>query len=242
MSLFLGFDRSQYPGDALMQTLRAQAGLAWTGFYLAPAPSHADAGWMQKRALLQGFGYGFAPVYLGQQQGGPGSHNLSAAQGTRDGQNAARLAAQAGFPTQTVIYLDIETGPPIEPVFLDYYAAWTQSVLDENYAPGVYCSHLLAAQLRARDARPVFWVFRLLYPVGGTFAPPLPLPAPAQAGFSDATLLQFAQSVALSLPDGTKLSPVDLDSSTVADPSRRTVAAAGDDAPAASVEPAVQPS
>jgi hypothetical protein len=240
MTLFLGFDRSQYPGDAMMQSLRTQAGLAWTGFYLAPAPSHGDGGWMQKRALLQSFGYGFAPVYLGQQQGGPGSHKLSAQQGTLDGQNAAQLAAQAGFPQQSVVYLDIETGPPLQSAFLDYYAAWTQSVVANDYTPGVYCSYLLAAQLQARDARPVFWVFRLKFPMSATITAPVAPPDPTQSGFSDATLLQFAQNVTLRLPNGTQITPVDLDSSTSADPSRLPVASVA--LAESEDEPVVQPS
>ena len=62
MPPFLGFDTSIYPGDTAMQTLRTQALVAFTGFYLAPAPSHGDTSWMQKRAFLAGLGYGFAPV------------------------------------------------------------------------------------------------------------------------------------------------------------------------------------
>ena len=56
MTFFLGFDTSIYPGDSAMQTLRAQALIAFTGFYLAPAPSHPNASWMQKRAFLAGLG------------------------------------------------------------------------------------------------------------------------------------------------------------------------------------------
>src|SRR5918912_944425 len=162
MTLFLGFDTSLYPGDSAMQTLRTQALLAFTGFYLAPAPSHPNTSWMQKRTFLQGLGYGFAPVYLSQQAAnGPGSHNLTAQQGTIDGRNAAQLAAQAGFPAQSVFYLDIETGPPMSPAYLAYYSAWVQSVVDNGFTPGAYCSHLLAQQVHSRDARAVLWVFRL---------------------------------------------------------------------------------
>lgn len=221
MAFFLGFDRSQYPGDSMMQTLRTQGHVAWTGFYLAPAPSHSDAGWMQKRAFLLSLGYGFAPVYLGQQQGGPGSHNLTPQQGTLDGRNAAQLAAQAGFPAHSVIYLDIETGPPLLSPFLNYYAAWVQSVINNNFTPGVYCSHALAAQVQAKDARPVFWVFRLST-IGGNFTAPFPVPNPAQSGFAHATLLQYAQNCQINF-GGTHLTPVDLDSATVADPSRPPV-------------------
>src|SRR5262245_38171774 len=116
MAIFLGFDRSAYPGDNIMQLLRNAAHLDFTGFYLAPAPSHPDTSWMGKRAFLAGLGYGFAPVYVGQQQPpppghqSPGSHIITAAQGTIDGKNATDLAGHAGFGPNSVIYLDIETG------------------------------------------------------------------------------------------------------------------------------------
>jgi hypothetical protein len=79
MSVFLGFDRSEYPGDTMMSALRTEAHVAWTGFHLAPAPSHSYTGWMLKRSFLVGLGFGFAPIYVGQQQSAPGSQILTAA-------------------------------------------------------------------------------------------------------------------------------------------------------------------
>jgi hypothetical protein len=219
MTFFLGFDTSIYPGDNAMQTLRAQALMAFTGFYLAPAPSHPNASWMQKRAFLHGLGYGFAPVYLGQQAAtGPGSHNLSAQQGTIDGRNAAQLAATAGFPAQSVLYLDIETGPPMSPNYLAYYSAWVQAVVDSGFTPGAYCSHLLVNQVHQRDPRAVIWTFKLQVPNGHHFAPPLPVPNPALPDAPNATVLQYAQNCPLTV-GGLTLN-VDLDSSLVADPSQ----------------------
>ncbi len=37
---YLGFDRSDYPGDDVMADLYNSTSLFWCGFYLAPAPSH----------------------------------------------------------------------------------------------------------------------------------------------------------------------------------------------------------
>jgi len=85
MSVFLGFDRSEYPGDSVMKALRTQAQVAWTGFYLAPAPTHKNTGWMLKRSFLAGLGFGFAPIYVGQQQSAPGSQILTTTQGELDG-------------------------------------------------------------------------------------------------------------------------------------------------------------
>ena len=219
MPPFLGFDTSIYPGDNAMQTLRAQALIAFTGFYLAPAPSHPNASWMQKRAFLHSLGYGFAPVYLGQQAAtGPGSHNLTTQQGTLDARNAAQLAAAAGFPAQSVIYLDIETGPPISANYIAYYRAWVQGVVANGFTPGVYCSHLLVKSVLQQDPRSVVWTFKLQFPNGHLFTPPLPTPMPALPDAPNATVLQYAQNCPLRV-GGLTLN-VDLDSSTVADPSQ----------------------
>src|SRR5262245_57667003 len=59
-TFFRGFDRLAYPGNDFMGLLRTQAQVAWTGFYLAPAPSQGNTSWMQKRAFLKDLGYGFA--------------------------------------------------------------------------------------------------------------------------------------------------------------------------------------
>lgn len=217
MAIFLGIDVSAYPGDDVMQRLRTEAQIDFTGFYLAPAPSHGNQGWMGKRAFLQGLGLGFAPVYVGQQQSPPGSLNLTAAQGTIDGGNAADLAATAGFPEGSVLYLDIETGPPAHPPFFVYYQAWVQSVIDHGFTAGVYCSHHLAAGFIAADNRAVPWVFQL-QAMGGTFAPPLPRPDPSHSSFATAKVLQYAQNATLNL-SSTSIKPIDLDTALVADPS-----------------------
>lgn len=217
MAIFLGFDRSAYPGDNVMQLLRTQAKVIFTGFYLAPAPSHSDQSWMNKRSFLAGLGFGFAPVYVGQQQSPPGSLNLTAARGKIDGHGAALLARQAGFPNSSVLYLDVETGPPVKPAFLAYYKAWVQAVIDNGFSPGVYCSHHLAANFIAADNRARAWVFQLAA-MGGNFKPPLPSPDPSHSTFPAAKVLQHAQNAALVLGNQT-LKPVDLNTALMADPS-----------------------
>ena len=218
MPIFLGLDTSAYPGDNLMKLARTQANIAFTGFYLAPAPSHPNTGWMKKRSLLSGLGYGFAPIYVGQQQSGPGSHNLSAKQGGIDGKDAAQLMKTAGFPALSIVYLDVETGPPAIPAFFAYYAAWVQGVVSAGFTPGVYCSHLLAAQFLAHDSRAVPWVFQLKFTNGHVFTPPLPTPDPSKSQFSGAKVLQYAQNCTLNLT-GAQIMPIDLDTALVADPS-----------------------
>jgi hypothetical protein len=218
MAIFVGFDRSAYPGDSVMKLARTQTNIAFTGFYLGPAPSHPNTAWMTKRSFLSGLGYGFAPVYVGQQQSGPGSHIVTAQQGTIDGKNAATLMQKAGFPKSSVVYLDIEIGPPAMPSLFAYYSAWVQAVVNNNFSPGLYCSHLLAAQFLAHDSRPVPWVFQLKFTGGHVFSAPLPTPNPSKSSFSGAKVLQFAQNCTLNL-GSTQLIPIDLDTALVADPS-----------------------
>ena len=81
--MYLGFDRSGYPGDAIMQSLKASTNMTFVAVYLAPAPSHGDPAWMAHVPDLKAAGWGLLPVYVGQQTaGGPGSHSLTAARGT----------------------------------------------------------------------------------------------------------------------------------------------------------------
>ena len=63
---YLGFDTSDYPGDAAMQTWRDNAGYDWVGYYLQ-APCHKDGSWSGERDTLQAMGWGIAVVYVGQQ-------------------------------------------------------------------------------------------------------------------------------------------------------------------------------
>jgi hypothetical protein len=121
---FAGIDRLVYPGDATMQQMWNTTNLTWTGFYLAPAPSQGNTSWMTRFAFLRSLGWRVAPIYVGQQQpepNSPGAHNVTAAQGTLDAANAILLATTAGIPPMSVLYLDIETGGPIQPGLSAYY-------------------------------------------------------------------------------------------------------------------------
>lgn len=92
-----GFDRSDYPGDAVMAWLKANSNLVWCGYYFGVAPSHSGTSWMGKRAQLVAAGWGIAPLYVGEQVIGPGSENPSAAKGTTDGDEAVKFMQDEGF-------------------------------------------------------------------------------------------------------------------------------------------------
>lgn len=192
-----GLDRSIYPGDSIMNWLFNNTNLAWTGFYL-PAPYHPDTSWAPPsapasvRSTLLGQGWGFAPLYVGRQTD---SKVLTAAQGVLDAQDAANQAAQAGFPQNAVIFLDIELGGTLPQAMVDYYTAWVQELFNNNYYPGVYCSYLLSAdQLRTADARPVIWVWNMGKFNCSSAVDPYPTPDPMDSGYALASVWQLIQA------------------------------------------------
>lgn len=211
---YAGFDRADCPEISFMAKLRAETNLVWCGFYL-PAPSQQGTTWRAKRAVLAAQGWGFAPVYVGQQVVGPGSHLVNAEQGTIDGAHACVAMSAEGFPQKSWVYLDLENGPPLGAAQRDYLAAWVDAVEVNGYCAGVYCSFMLAAQVAALRPSARIWVFhvRTVSPhiVGGTtFASP----DPAQSGFPGAVLWQHDDEARIM--GGLA---VDLDSSSVRDPS-----------------------
>jgi len=227
---YAGFDRLDYPGDALMTALWNQTNLSWSGFYLAPAPSQGrGTSWMTKRAFLANMGWGLAPIYVGEQQRKGAewctgcSFHPSAAKGTQDAADAIGLATRAGFPAGSVIYLDLESWGAVESPLRDYYTSWTAGVIAGGWLPGVYCPHVLARQLRGFDSRPVFWVVNPARYRNGpqaTYSTPLPTPEPLLSGIEFSTVWQLAMNVgSLNISSTLKLSTVDFDCASVPDPS-----------------------
>ncbi|MBV8568432.1 MAG: DUF1906 domain-containing protein [Methylobacteriaceae bacterium] len=219
---FAGLDTSDYPGTPQMGWLKKNTNLAWCGFYLGKAPSHPSTSWMKHRSDLDKQGWGFAPIYVGQQVTGPGTHNSSLAQGQADGKDAVALMGQAGFPNGSSVYLDIENGPPLMPVQHDYIAGWVDTVAAHQYQPGVYCSFLLAEEVHGLRSQARVWVFRVAttkpHPVPG---PNYPDPHPGGSGYAGAFMWQLGMACQISLPGAPNgVLNVDLDSAVSADPSR----------------------
>jgi hypothetical protein len=167
----------------------------WTGFYLAPAPHHANTSWMAKRNFIYSTGWGFAILYVGRQSGDGGL--LTAAQGRADAQDAAALAAQAGFPQLAFVFLDIETGGTLSSQFITYIAAWAQEMRGNTlYNPGIYCNTSCADQIKTGlgSTFAIYWVVRLGCPPSQGCAQALPAPSPSVSGKSYALAWQYAES------------------------------------------------
>ena len=224
MSAFAGFDCSGYPGDSAMRYLKDNTNFAWCGFYLGPAPSHHDPGWMGKREFLTGLGWGLAPIYVGQQTIPPGSMNPDAAHGYTDGQNATDLLQQAGFPAGSAVYLDLENGIPFTTAQQAYVAAWVDQVQHDGFTAGVYCSHGFAIALHQVVPSALIWAFKVdtvsPHPVPGPLYPDI---HPAGCGYAGAFMWQLGQNCQIAVagkPGGRLL--VDLDTAISADPSAPT--------------------
>ena len=165
---YLGFDTSEYPGDAAMQAWRSHADYDWVGYYLQ-APCHRDASWSGKRDTLEAMGWGMAVVYVGQQTWGKtarprsrksrgktcASSLVNAEQGRIDADDAIARTSGEGFPTDTAIFLDIEHMNSVPPAIRAYYVAWTERVLEDGRYRPAYYAHNANAQVIYADVREV---------------------------------------------------------------------------------------
>jgi hypothetical protein len=213
---YAGFDRADCPDLSLMARLRAETNLVWCGYYLR-APSQAAVTWRGKRSTLIIQGWGLAPIYVGQETVGPGSHIVTAPQGTIDGAEAVSDMVNEGFPSGSWVYLDLENGPPFGNMQSGYVESWAASVEAGGYRAGIYCSFLFARQIKTLLPQARIWVYHVVtvapHPVDGT---QLLAPEPATSGFAGATIWQHQDEARLTAFGDMAC---DLDSSVYADPS-----------------------
>jgi len=141
-------------------------------------------------------------------------------QGAIDARDAVATTAREGFPTGTVVFLDVEFMDATPQRMRDYYRAWAKAVLaDGRYRPGIY-AHTRNASTIYDDvadvyedagivALPPFWIAGK-----GSFAPGS---APTDVGHSFATAWQGMLDVVRE-HNGVKL-PVDISVASVPSPS-----------------------
>lgn len=181
-NVFPGFDTARFPGEAALRSWRSSSPYRWVGYYL-PSPCHRQTTWVGTRPLLEGMGWGTAVLYVGQQywEGRPPADSLSGTpiicstsllteeQGRRDGRDAAAKAASEGFPTGSVVFLNVERVQTVPQSLLAYYRAWQREVIaDGRYRPGTYAHQANtpplyeAARTAYREAGrtedPPFWI------------------------------------------------------------------------------------
>jgi hypothetical protein len=159
----------------------------WVGYYL-PSPCHANKSWVGKRDTLIAMGWGLAAVYVGQQTWRKTPRVLSAQalaalrkrtscstdlisveEATREADDAVVRAKAEGFPTGSIIFLDLERMEKIPPRMRDYYKTWvTRMLASGEYVPGIYTHQHNAQQVfddvsavfvaAGRAEMPRFWV------------------------------------------------------------------------------------
>ena len=221
MAAHSGIDSANYFGQATLSWLMENTNLSWCGYYLAPAPSHHDTSWMGKRSDLINGGWGLAPVYVGQQLSGPGSHKVTGPQGALDGAQAAALMRQEGFAQGSYVYLDLEDGAPFVSPRADYVAQWIKAVATGGYQCGVYCSHNFAQQVLTAHPGVRIWAFRVATAATHPFTGlNFPQTDPAGCGCAGAYMWQLEQNCTITLPMTPQVKlQVDLNTSLAMDPS-----------------------
>lgn len=204
---YVGLDRNDYPGDAAMVSLRKY--FSFTGYWLTNPPGSRMNGWVGKRELLMRQGFGFLVLANGKLDRQIKASRLSpAALGRKDGTAAVAAATREHFPVHTLIFLDQEEGGRLLPEQMGYLLAWTETVANSGYRPGVYTSGQAVDEgprqsiTTAQDVREhiaaqhlhevAMWVYQDACPPapGCTLQPP-PLSA---SGTPDAVVWQYAQS------------------------------------------------
>lgn len=215
---YAGFDTSQFPGLPMMAALKRD--FSFCGFYL-PAPSHSNSSWTGNRQALVDQGWGVVPIYVGQQITGPGSHAVTAAQGTIDGQSCAARMDAEGFPKGSTVYLDLENGAPYQPPQTEYVLAWANALGAGGFNPGIYCSHGMADDVATSVRFARIWAFKVPTVDRTEATAPFPSDDPSGSGYPQATLWQARQNVHITGPGYDLV--VDLDTSNMADPSEPVV-------------------
>jgi hypothetical protein len=229
---FAGFDIALYPGDAAMKSWTYPASpYHWVGYYL-PAPCHRDASWSGTRARLASFGWGLAPLYVGQQDWASMSADrapanaafvscsaslLSSEQGLAEAADAVALMRADGFADGSTIFLDVEPVTTVSPPLLAYVTAWVSAVLEDgHYLAGIYAGKsnvptfydAILPAYHGRRIEPPFWVSS-----GANFSIDAP---PANVGFSFARVWQGRFNVSESY-NGVRLT-IDVDVASTRSP------------------------
>jgi len=134
---FIGFDRNDYPGDALLPALRRD--FRYTSYWLNSPPGETANSWAGKRAILKQNGFGFLVLFNGRLDAQLKGRDASAL-GVTDGMAAVAAARREGFSQNVLIFLDQEEGGRLLQEQADYIFAWVDAVRAAGARAGVYCS------------------------------------------------------------------------------------------------------
>jgi hypothetical protein len=151
--------------------------------------------------------FGFLLLYRGPQISELKSSSQAGNKATADAANASAAARREGFPSDAIIFLDIEEGGRLPAKYHAYLYAWVDALARAGYRPGVYCSGMPVNEGKgvtittSDDIRNNLGKRDLAYFVYNDACPPSPgcvvlhsPPAPSGSGISYASVWQFAQS------------------------------------------------
>jgi len=202
---FLGFDRNDYPGDDAMKLFRKE--FVFTSYWLGNPPQTKSNSWSGKREFLKSLGYGFLPLFSGPTSGELRDEPYTLKRVAADAQSAIAAARKEGFPSGTVIFLDIEEGGRLPSMYFTYLKIWASSLTEAGFRAGVYCSaipidedeglRLITSDFIRDKIKPVelvYWVFNDACPPSPGCNPALAPLSPAKSAVAYAQVWQFVRS------------------------------------------------
>src|SRR5579859_8064834 len=202
---YLGFDRNDYPGDEAMKLLRRD--FSFTGYWLGNPPGETTNSWSGKRELLRSEGFGFVLLFAGPDSGQLRDQPYTRKRVADDTQTAAAAARREGFPSGSVIFLDIEEGGRLPSTYVTYLKHWALGLAQLGFRAGVYCSgisvdegegiKLITADFIRDQIKPtelIYWVFNDSCPTSPGCVALQTLPSPAKSGVAYAQVWQFVRS------------------------------------------------
>ena len=218
-SIYLGFDRNDYPGDANLKTLRQT--FSYAGYWLNNPPGEKSNSWAGHRGAVESAGFGFLVLFNGRLYADLKSEANAKRLGQSDARVATASAAREGFPKKTIIFLDQEQGGRMLPEQKAYIYAWVDGVVAGGFRAGIYCSaipaedddHVVTAEdirMHSNEALPgsagegaratqttreiTYWAINDACPPAPGCAFPKNPPSPGGSGVRFAEVWQFAQS------------------------------------------------
>src|SRR5580704_8750786 len=202
---YLGFDLNIFPGKDALPVLRKT--FSFSSYWLSPPPGEKTNNWLGQRELLRAQGFGFLLLYRGPLSRELKNEAAAVQRGTLDARNAASVAKSEGFPTQAVIFLDIEEGGRLPAAYHAYLHAWASGLAEAGYRAGAYCSGMpvkeepgstitTADDIRAHSpsADFVYFIFNDACPPSPGCTYPQNPPSPVTGGISYASVWQYAQT------------------------------------------------
>jgi hypothetical protein len=204
---YYGFDRNIYPGDDAMKTLRRD--FAFSGYWLSAPPGEKASTWNSKREFVRSLGFGFLVLYRGREERELKDAKMAYSLGEADATATAEAAKREGFPSNTIIFLDIEEGGRLSPAYRAYIQAWLWNLTMLDYQGGFYCSAIPVKEdahtsittaddiydfLWQKSRAFTIWAYNDACPPSPGCTLPHAPPSPKMSGISEADVWQYTQS------------------------------------------------